>query len=209
MLCAAGLIIISVQTHEDVLQSDSFSPSSVCTKCWSSGAACKSSAPPQSAAQLTTRDVKQSRRETRRCLRIKERNNRTTRWCKNPPKEAKRSKQSKTNKNKMTHNEYKQCFLWGRVLLHVGTEGPIVSLSVPMVTSRAYRGNHGTTWKWDSLKNTSNKVLTAVLQVLFRNTYDKKKQHCWLQPISSLEHSYTCSQSHADNKHIHGQNHTS
>lgn len=113
MLCAAGLIIISVQTREDVLQSDSFSPSSVCTKCWSSGAVCKSSAPPQSAAQLTTRDVKQSRRETRRCLRIKERNNRTTRWCKNPPKEAKRSKQSKTNKNKMKHNEYKQCFLWG------------------------------------------------------------------------------------------------
>lgn len=100
MLCAAGLIIISVQTHEDVLQSDSFSPSSVCTKWWSSGAVCKSSAPPQSAAQLTTRDVKQSRRETRRCLRIKERNNRTTRWCKNPPKEAKRSKQSKTNKKK-------------------------------------------------------------------------------------------------------------
>lgn len=71
MLCAAGLMIISVQTRVDVLQSHSFSPSSVWTKYWSSGAVCESSASSQSAAQLTTRDVKQSRRETRRWLRNK------------------------------------------------------------------------------------------------------------------------------------------
>lgn len=126
-----------------------------------------------------------------------------------PPKKQNYQNNPKQIKTKWHIMNTNNASCEGRVLLHVGTEGPIVSLSVPMVTSRAYRGNHGTTWKWDSLKNTSNKVLTAVLQVLFRNTYDKKKQHCWLQPISSLEHSYTCSQSHADNKHIHGQNHTS
>lgn len=143
LCCSTDHNIIS--QYVDVLQPDSFSPSSVWTIYWSSAAVCKS-------AHVNTR-MWNSHQEKQNGYKKKFKKSRRETTGKHNDAKKKIPQRSTTvktiqHKHKMTHNEYKQCFrlLWGAgssTCRCPGAHGDIICL---------HGYEHGATWKWDSQK---------------------------------------------------------
>ena len=115
--------------------------------------------------------TKRNRTATKRSLRNQgEKQQENTMMLKRKsPKEAQLSKQSNTNTKwhtMNTNNASGSCE--GRVLLHVGAQGPMVTLFVSMVTSMAQHENE------TPRKKHQQQSPRSCLKLLFKNTYDKK-----------------------------------